>query len=205
MGVDKVMEVSRPACCSLAGLRFGLLLAHGLEIERYGSADEILQRRLITLSPSWMSMARLTFPLRLELKRPEGPPTQLPWQMSSSRRSCTSLPCRRRRRGRRRESPIHFHSSTISGSVLWMTSRTFASVFPRESPSSLIFASMNAEADSTQPQLYRRLASGGGSPAVRVHKRRHRNADEGIGARTGAAQDTRQRHRARVIQKLKAT
>ena len=48
-----------------------------------------------------------------------------------------------------------------------------------------------------QPQLYRRLASGGGSPAVRFHERRHRNADQGIGARTGAAQDTRQRHRSR--------
>src|SRR5690348_671877 len=30
-----------------------------------------------------------------------------------------------------------------------MISRTFASVFPRQSPSSLIFSSMNAEADST--------------------------------------------------------
>jgi NAD(P)-dependent dehydrogenase (short-subunit alcohol dehydrogenase family) len=48
-----------------------------------------------------------------------------------------------------------------------------------------------------QPQLYRRLASGAGSPAVRFHERRHRNADQGIGARTGAAQDTRQRHRSR--------
>jgi len=37
----------------------------------------------------------------------------------------------------------------------------------------------------------------GGSPAVRLHERRHRNADQGIGARTGAAQDTRQRHRSR--------
>ncbi|PYX02099.1 MAG: hypothetical protein DMG85_22135, partial [Acidobacteria bacterium] len=48
-----------------------------------------------------------------------------------------------------------------------------------------------------QPQLYRRLASGGGSPAVRFHERRHRNADQGIGARTGTAQDTRQRHLSR--------
>src|SRR5215471_12217749 len=42
----------------------------------------------------------------------------------------------------------HFHSSTISGSALGMMSRTFASIFPRQSPSSLIFWSMNAEADS---------------------------------------------------------
>ena len=31
------------------------------------------------------------------------------------------------------------------------------------------------------------LASGGGSPAVRIHERRHRNADQGIGARTCTA------------------
>src|SRR5207244_3982631 len=43
----------------------------------------------------------------------------------------------------------HFHSSTISGSAWCMMSRTFASVFPRQSPSSLILASMIAEADST--------------------------------------------------------
>jgi len=30
-----------------------------------------------------------------------------------------------------------------------MISRTFASIFPRQSPSSLILSSMNAEADST--------------------------------------------------------
>jgi 3-oxoacyl-[acyl-carrier protein] reductase len=46
-------------------------------------------------------------------------------------------------------------------------------------------------------QLYRRLASGPGGPAVRFHQRRRRNADPGIGARTGAAQDSRQRHRSR--------
>jgi NAD(P)-dependent dehydrogenase (short-subunit alcohol dehydrogenase family) len=46
-----------------------------------------------------------------------------------------------------------------------------------------------------QPQLYRRFASRGGSPAVRFHEGRHRNTDQRIGARTGTAQDTRQRHR----------
>src|SRR5581483_12074271 len=43
----------------------------------------------------------------------------------------------------------HFHSSTISGSAAWTISRTFASVLPRQSPSSLIFASIDAEADCT--------------------------------------------------------
>src|SRR4051812_46693787 len=45
--------------------------------------------------------------------------------------------------------PIHFHSSTISGSAASMISRTFASVFPRQSPKDLIFSSINLEADST--------------------------------------------------------
>src|SRR5256885_10129248 len=44
--------------------------------------------------------------------------------------------------------PIHFHSSTICGSAAWMIARSFASVLPRQSPSSLILWSINAEADS---------------------------------------------------------
>src|SRR5215469_15211741 len=45
--------------------------------------------------------------------------------------------------------PLHFHSSTISGSTWRTIARTFASIFPRQSPSSLILSSINAEADST--------------------------------------------------------
>ena len=48
-----------------------------------------------------------------------------------------------------------------------------------------------------QPQLHRRLTSRGGSLAVRVHQRCHRNVNQGIGSRTGSAQDPRQRHRSR--------
>src|SRR5713101_8062757 len=48
----------------------------------------------------------------------------------------------------------HFHSSRISGSASCMISRTFASVFPRQSPGSLIFSSMNAEADATGTGLF---------------------------------------------------
>src|SRR5258708_35522658 len=107
-----------------------------------------------TLSPSWMSMARLTFPSRLELNRPVGsfnaaplanvilttllyvPPVQTmpPWDQTGV--------------------PIHFHSSTISGSASCMMARAFASVFPRQSPSSLIFWSINAEADFTGTGLF---------------------------------------------------
>src|SRR5438034_496480 len=48
----------------------------------------------------------------------------------------------------------HFHSSRISGSASCMISRTVASVFPRQSLSSLIFSSMNAEADTTGMGLF---------------------------------------------------
>src|SRR5262249_8248039 len=44
--------------------------------------------------------------------------------------------------------PLHFHSSTISGSASCTRRRTLASIFPRQSPSSLILSSINAEADS---------------------------------------------------------
>jgi hypothetical protein len=43
----------------------------------------------------------------------------------------------------------HFHSSAISGSAACMISRTFVSVFPRQSPRVLIFSSINVEADSS--------------------------------------------------------
>src|SRR5690349_13468174 len=43
--------------------------------------------------------------------------------------------------------PIHFHSSTISGSAACISSRTLASVFPRQSPSSLILSSISIEGD----------------------------------------------------------
>src|ERR1700678_3011620 len=95
-----------------------------------------------------MSIARRTFPSRLELNRPEGSfnaaplanvilttflyvsavHTMPPWEKTGT--------------------PLHFHSSTISGSAWCMIWRTFASIFPRQSPSSLIFSSMNVEADS---------------------------------------------------------
>src|SRR5215470_16200886 len=50
--------------------------------------------------------------------------------------------------------PIHFHSSTISGSAAWMRARTLASIFPRQSPSSLILASISAEADFAVTGLF---------------------------------------------------
>src|SRR5262249_24066029 len=94
-----------------------------------------------------MSIARLIFPSRLELNRREGSfnaaplanviLTQLLWVSPVQTMPSwdqTGLP--------------HFPSSTISGSALRMISRTFASVFPRQSPSPRILSSINAEADA---------------------------------------------------------
>src|SRR6266516_6491389 len=43
--------------------------------------------------------------------------------------------------------PLHFHSSTTSGSACLMRVRSRESVSPRQSPSSLILASINSDGD----------------------------------------------------------
>src|SRR5512132_2539597 len=102
-----------------------------------------------TLSPSWMSMARLTFPSRLELNRPEGSFNAAPLAKVILTICLYVSPVQTMPPWDQTGVPIHFHSSMISGSASCMISRTLASIFPRQSPSSLIFSSINAEADST--------------------------------------------------------
>src|ERR1700679_2405984 len=43
--------------------------------------------------------------------------------------------------------PIHFHSSTTSGSAFLISLRILLRVFPRQSPSSAIFFEISSEAD----------------------------------------------------------
>src|SRR5580658_3424833 len=134
----------------------------------------------LTLSPSWMSMARLTFPSRLELNRPEGSSNAAPLANVILTTLLYVSPVQTIPAWEKTGVPIHFHSSTISGSALWMMSRTFASIFPRQSPSCLIFSSMIAEADSIgilpvqlscSQLIYGHFTgpatSGGGDPAER--------------------------------------
>src|SRR2546428_9730757 len=52
------------------GLGFGLFLP--LRLSATPARMRSFKAASSTLSPSWMSMARLTFPSRLELNRPEG-------------------------------------------------------------------------------------------------------------------------------------
>src|SRR5262249_3184057 len=107
-----------------------------------------------TLSPSWMSMARQAFPSRLELNRPEGSFNAAPLGNVILTTFLYVSPVQTRPPWDQTGVPLHFHSSTISGSAWCMISRTYASVLPRQSPSSLIFSSMNAEADSTGTGLF---------------------------------------------------
>src|SRR5579863_7098812 len=111
------------------------------------------------LSPSWMSMARLTFPSRLELNRPEGSCNAAPLANVILTAFLYDSPVQTMPPWEKTGVPgdvalTHFRSSTISGSAWWMRWRTFASIFPRQSPSSLIFWSMNAEADSIGTVLF---------------------------------------------------
>src|SRR5712664_602616 len=107
-----------------------------------------------TLSPSWMSMARLAFPSRLELNSPAGSFNAAPLANVILTTFLYVSPVQTMPPWDQTGVPIHFHSSRISGSATCTISRTFASVFPRQSPSSLILASMIAEADSTRTVLF---------------------------------------------------
>src|SRR6266704_6602668 len=114
---------------------------------------------LSTLSPSWMSMARLTFPSRLELNRPEGTFNAAPLANVILTTFLYVSPVQTMPPWDQTGVPgdvglAHFHSSRISGSASCRISRTFASVFARQSPSSLIFSSINAESDSTGTGLF---------------------------------------------------
>src|SRR3954447_16714439 len=101
-----------------------------------------------------MSMARLTFPSRLELNRREGSFNAAPLAKVIFTTFLYVSPVQTMPPWDQTGVPIHFHPSTISESASCMSSRTFASVFPRQSPSSLIFSSINAEADSTGTGLF---------------------------------------------------
>src|SRR6266850_2874162 len=136
----------------LARRGFGLLLP--LRLSATAARMRSFNAASSTLSPSWMSMARLTFPSRLELNRPEGSFNAAPLANVILTTLLYVSPVQTPPPWDQTGVPIHFHSSRISGSASCMISRTFASVFPRQSPSSLILSSINAEADSTGTGLF---------------------------------------------------
>src|SRR5262245_12002088 len=107
-----------------------------------------------TLSPSWMSMARLALPSRLEFNRPEASFNVAPLGNVILTTTLYASPVQTMPPWDQTRVPgfvgfTHFHSSTISGSASCMIPRTLASVFPRQSPSFLTFSFINVEADFT--------------------------------------------------------
>ena len=112
-------EASRPACCSLA-LGFGLFLP--LRLSATAARMRSFKAASSTLSPSWMSMARLTFPSRLELNRPEGSFNAAPLANVILTTFLYVSPVQTMPPWDQTGVPgdfglTHFHSSTISGSA----------------------------------------------------------------------------------------
>ena len=94
-------------------------------------------------SPSWKSMARLVFPSRLELKRPEGSFKVAPLAKVIFTTLLQVSPVQINPSCDHTATPLHFHSSTRSGSGSLTKVRSQLSISPRQSPSSLIRASIS--------------------------------------------------------------
>src|SRR5215471_12605915 len=95
-----------------------------------------------------MSMARQAFPSRLALNRPEGSFNAAPLENVILTTFLYVSPVQTMPAWDQTGVPLHFHSSTISGSACFISSRILPRVFPRQSPSSSILLSISAEADS---------------------------------------------------------
>src|SRR5262247_3417846 len=93
-------------------------------------------------------MARLVLPSRLELKRREGSSSEAPLAKVIFTTLLYVSPVQIIPACDHTGTPLHFHSSTTSGSACLMRIRIRASVSPRQSLSSLILASINREVES---------------------------------------------------------
>src|SRR3954466_12500574 len=100
------------------------------------------------VSPSRRSMARLVLPSRLALKRPEGSASAAPLAKVIFTTLLYVSPVQMIPACDHTGTPRHFHSSTISGSACLIRSRISASVWPRQSFSSSILASIRREGES---------------------------------------------------------
>src|SRR6478736_8248995 len=93
-------------------------------------------------------MARLVLPSRLELKRPKGSSNAAPLAKVIFTTALYVSPVQMMPACSHTGTPLHFHSSTTSGSACLMSIRTRASVSPRQSLNSLILPSMSCEGES---------------------------------------------------------
>src|SRR6516225_9474522 len=93
-------------------------------------------------------MARRVLPSRLELNRPEGSFSEAPLAKVTFTTLLYVSPVQIIPSRYHTGTPLHFQSSTTSGSARLMSFLIRASISPRQSPSSSILASIRAEADS---------------------------------------------------------
>src|SRR2546421_2684581 len=105
-----------------------------------------------TSSPSWMSIARRTFPSRLELKRRAGSFSDAPFAKVNFTMDLYVSPVQMIPSCDHVGMPgfvgfTHFNSSTTSGSASLMSVRILLRVFPRQSPSAAILSEMSSVAD----------------------------------------------------------
>src|ERR1700683_3342023 len=126
------------------------LLALDLDLDLFratAARTRVVNAFSFIFSPSRMSIARLTFPSRLELKRPEGSFRAAPLAKVSFATLLYVSPVQMMPSWYQVGTPLHFHSSTTSGSASLTNVRSRLSVVPRQSPSSLILASISCEGD----------------------------------------------------------
>src|SRR5262245_27662510 len=107
-------------------------------------------------SPSWMSIARLTFPSRLELKSLAGSFNEAPFAKVSFTIDLYDSPVQMIPSCDHTGVPIHFHSSTTSGSASLMSLRILLKLSPRQSPRSAILWSISTDAGwlSVEPDFF---------------------------------------------------
>src|SRR5262244_4530574 len=99
-------------------------------------------------------IARRVFPSRLELKRPEGSFRAAPLAKVIFTTFLYVSPVQINPSCDHTGTPLHFHSSTTSGSACLIRVRSRESVLPRQSPSSLILASIRSEGDWPFERLF---------------------------------------------------
>src|SRR5436853_6294561 len=95
-----------------------------------------------------MSMARLVFPSRLELKSLAGSFKAAPLKKVSLTTDLYDSPVQMPPSWDHTGVPIHFHSSRTSGSASLISARMLASVSPLQPPNPAIFSLMSLEAAS---------------------------------------------------------
>src|SRR5256714_3591827 len=143
-----------------------------------------------------MSIARLTFPSRLELNRLEGSFNAAPFANVILTTFLYVSPVQTMPPWDQTGIPgfvgfTHFHSSTTSGSASLMIPRTLLSVLPRQSPSSLILLSTSLEAFVSLGAIWYPLGECRGARDARVGSAPTASASGGRARRTRSPRRSR--------------